>query len=1113
MTANGLQSGVQETCVPETDVAKMGVAKTDVAAFWQAVEMATDPTAYKPVRNTAVTIARLAHREAPYYVLKEPIRKSYIRLSEEDYALWWQMNGRHRVKDLLFYSLKRYKSLPVGHLTTVVAELRQGGFLQDQPANLYDQITAQLQARAPESRGRRLLRGFLHTEIARSGLDPFFTHLYRGTRPLFHPVVQLLILLLVLSGGLLFALLYGRHVYTLTRSGYTAILSLIAANLLVIGIHELAHGLATKHVGRELDRGGFLLYWGLPAFFVDTRDTWLSPSRQRILVSWAGPYSGLIIGGLLGWVLTAITIVRPEATPGFAATFLYQIAFLAYLSVIININPLLELDGYFILMDWLEMPGLRARAFRFWREDLGNKVKKSASPRHFWQMLTVYERIFLFFGALAFVYAVFALWLAANFWRLRLVPFAQTLWAGGFWGRVTLVTLTAVVLIPTLYFLGLFAWSRLRAALQWLARRDLLARPDVLALLAGFPILIGVPILWLLLGRLPAGTVWQPLYIWLLHLAAAAGLAAVARQLPGSRFQWALWALAAVPLGLSVAWLADDATLGHDIGLMAAATAVLASGIVAWFTLNPKWLVRSDRLLMGGVILGGLMIFAAMTQLDESLWRSGPLAASGPLIVSRRWLAAAFITSCITFGLAFLAPMLINFLRSRFALPWGVLAMAMLCTPWLLFFPLLQVPVLTLWLFATVLYLLLGALAQFSRYAWPGAGPDTTVATFGERERLINSFNHFMAALFTSYEAVFGGRRLAAIQAQIVSAGPLDLDLSILQIAERARHALLLAVDRLDDLAGTPFTRQAGQAAYDSLPWLEAETLARHVLAQTQWGTGLAQGFIRARDRRGELVRQADVFAGLDQDGVREVTAVMAEQVARKGTVLGHANHEAIYFYLIDTGDIGVFHNGQQIATLKQGGYFGTKALAGQGQYTFTYRALTRVSLLTIHRQDFDPLLRADTTLSQQVSSGTQQRNLLQRMPLFSSLSPQELAALDARLKKRHIPAGELFVRQGEVRSYLFIVASGVVEVFISERDQETIIGTLGIGEHFGEYALFADTPYHANCRARLDTELLLLDELKFDELVAHCDQMTQYVEQLGSGRLLATQRHTALPA
>jgi CRP-like cAMP-binding protein len=103
-------------------------------------------------------------------------------------------------------------------------------------------------------------------------------------------------------------------------------------------------------------------------------------------------------------------------------------------------------------------------------------------------------------------------------------------------------------------------------------------------------------------------------------------------------------------------------------------------------------------------------------------------------------------------------------------------------------------------------------------------------------------------------------------------------------------------------------------------------------------------------------------------------------------------------------------------------------------------------------------------------------------------------------------------VQEGQPRNYLYIIAEGEVEVFVTEAGQERVIGKLGPGEHFGEYALFADTPYHASVRAVVDSRLLLLDEPKFDELVATCERMTHYVEQIGSGRLIATRRR-ATPA
>lgn len=1054
---------------------------------------------YKPARNPQVKAARLAARDGDYFVLKQPETRAYLRLSEEDYALWWQMDGRFSVKQLLFYSLKRYRRLPIGHLNRLIDELRDGRFLCETPVDVYDQMEAALAARAPSSRGRRLLQGFLETEAAVSGLDDFFTPLYQQVKWLFTFWGQMLLLAIIILGGSLFVWLFRAGAYSLTAQGGWSVLSIFAANLLVIFIHELAHGVTVKHYGRELDRGGFLIYWGMPAFFVDTRDIWMSPSKARIAVSWAGPHSGLVLGGLVGAGLTAVSVYAPEFADTFWATFLFQVGFMAFLSVFVNVNPLLELDGYFILMDWLEMPGLRERAFAFWREEAWPRLRQHTDPRRMWASLNRAERIFAFYGALAFVYSAYALWLALYFWQSRLLPLAGRLWQEyGLAGRLVVLLATAVLVIPAVYYLLQFGWSRLRAGLGWLARRDLLSRPDVLALLLSLPLLVGLPLLWMGLSTLPRRELFLALLTWLLHLAAIAALVEIARQLPGSRFQWAIWALAAAPVGLTLGWVTREQPILHDASLMGTAVAILAAGVVSWFTVGPKWLEMRDRLLLAVLLLLGPLTY----------WGMQTVAPVGAMALNSRWLATAIILLALFSGLAFMAPLLVNFSRSRFALPWLLLVVAITAVPWLQYFPFLHLPVAVLWLYAGLLYLVVGALAQFIRVEFEGEA----VPLFNERAQLVEAFNNFVRAFFHSYEQIFGGRRLADIQAQMLALGPVDPDDAILEIGERARQALLLAVDRLDDLAGTPFTRQAGQAAYDSLPWLQAEALARHVLGEMMWGSQLATGFIQARDRRAELIRRADIFAGFDQDGVAATLAVAQAWSGRGGMTMARGGAEAKVFYLIETGEVAIIHDGVQVGVLKTGGYFGTMALLDSGVYQFTYRTLTPVTAVAIDRDKFDPLLRVDTTLAEQVSSGARERTLLKQMPLFSDLSPQELASIDSRLQRRRTAAGELIVQQGDARSHLYIVKEGLVEVSVrvaeeGEAAEERVSGRLGPGEHFGEYALFADTPYQATYRAVTDTVLLLLDEAKFDELAARYAQMSHYVEQIGSGRLIATRR------
>jgi len=136
----------------------------------------------------------------------------------------------------------------------------------------------------------------------------------------------------------------------------------------------------------------------MPAAFVDTTDIWMEPRRPRLVVSWAGPHSGFFLGGLESLVIMAL--------PGGAvASVLYRFAILTYLTSFMNLNPLLKLDGYYILMDWLEIPRLRERSLAFIGKPLRAKLRKR-------ERFTREEIIFAVFGVLAAVWTAIAVFAA-----------------------------------------------------------------------------------------------------------------------------------------------------------------------------------------------------------------------------------------------------------------------------------------------------------------------------------------------------------------------------------------------------------------------------------------------------------------------------------------------------------------------------------------------------------------------------------------------------------------------------------------------------------------------------------------------------------------------------
>jgi putative peptide zinc metalloprotease protein len=195
----------------------------------------------------------------------------------------------------------------------------------------------------------------------------------------------------------------------------TSTVALIYLGLIVtILIHEGAHALTCKHYGREVKEGGLSFYLGTLAAFVDTTDMWMEPDRKhRMAVSWAGPYSNLILGALCSLGI----LISPWPQMDIVLTSLATVNFIL---VFTNLNPLLEWDGYYMLMDYLEIPCLRRRSLGFVRKELWGKLKARASFNR-------EEKVFAVFGILAGLWTAVVIVLFVIFLPQRIMGWVNSI--------------------------------------------------------------------------------------------------------------------------------------------------------------------------------------------------------------------------------------------------------------------------------------------------------------------------------------------------------------------------------------------------------------------------------------------------------------------------------------------------------------------------------------------------------------------------------------------------------------------------------------------------------------------------------------------------------------
>jgi CRP-like cAMP-binding protein len=105
-------------------------------------------------------------------------------------------------------------------------------------------------------------------------------------------------------------------------------------------------------------------------------------------------------------------------------------------------------------------------------------------------------------------------------------------------------------------------------------------------------------------------------------------------------------------------------------------------------------------------------------------------------------------------------------------------------------------------------------------------------------------------------------------------------------------------------------------------------------------------------------------------------------------------------------------------------------------------------------------------------------------IPLFAELAPAELALLADRLTAEQFGAGTDILRQGDVGWKLYFLASGQVDVLVTEDGRERRINTLNEGDYFGELALLVAEPRSATVRATVPTVLYSLSQADFVTLL-----------------------------
>lgn len=107
----------------------------------------------------------------------------------------------------------------------------------------------------------------------------------------------------------------------------------------------------------------------------------------------------------------------------------------------------------------------------------------------------------------------------------------------------------------------------------------------------------------------------------------------------------------------------------------------------------------------------------------------------------------------------------------------------------------------------------------------------------------------------------------------------------------------------------------------------------------------------------------------------------------------------------------------------------------------------------------------------------------LRRVKILATFTEQQLERFAQFMKAEKVRQWETVVKQGDMSDGMYLILDGELRVRISVRGAEKILVTLGVGDFFGDIALFDRGPRSADVVANVDSVLLKVSSDGFDRL------------------------------
>jgi putative peptide zinc metalloprotease protein len=346
--------------------------------------MIGQPASLPPLREDLALAPGPAARDgAPTWTLFDPVRNRYFALETAALRLLRNWGLSEPAKVLAATKADGGQPLDARDLTMLLTFLSQNELLDAR----HPTQRAALQSLGDKARTgiwHKRFQDVLFLRIPLVRPDRFLTRTWPLIAPIASRGVAITIAMLGLTGLYLVGRDWDRFVGDASAFANPGGALLFALTLAFTKtLHELGHAYAAKRHGLRVHTMGVAILVFVPVIYTDVSDAWRLTSRRARLGVGA---AGVIVELAIACIATFVWSFLPAGALRDATLIIASVTWVT--TLVVNLNPLMRFDGYFLLSDLIGVANLQSRGFALgrWRLremlfGLGDRVPETLPKR------------------------------------------------------------------------------------------------------------------------------------------------------------------------------------------------------------------------------------------------------------------------------------------------------------------------------------------------------------------------------------------------------------------------------------------------------------------------------------------------------------------------------------------------------------------------------------------------------------------------------------------------------------------------------------------------------------------------------------------------------------